>query len=88
MSYITHCYTVILPVNRCVGWNANGVCGGQSESWVNYVGGIISEIFESERILNNDHTGVADDAGTVIWLGNLKKPYQSFQCFLPQIVMS
>ena len=62
----------------------------QSESEVNYVDGIIAEIFESEfeRILNNDHTGVADDVGTVIWLGNLKRPYQSFQCFLPQIVMS
>ena len=45
---------------------------GQSESGVNYVGGIIAEIFESEfeRILNNDHTGVADDAGAVTWLGD------------------
>ena len=49
----------------------------QSESRANYFGGIIAEIFESEfeRILNNDHTGVADDVGAVIWLGNLKKPY-------------
>ena len=62
----------------------------QSESRANYFGGIIAEIFESEfeRILNNDHTGVADDVGAVTWLGNLKRPYQSFQCYLPQILMS
>ena len=41
------------------------------------IGGIIAEIFDSEfdKILNNDHTGVADFARTVTWLGNLKKPY-------------
>ena len=34
------------------------------------IGGIIAEIFESEfeKILNNDHTGVADDVGAVICL--------------------
>ena len=39
---------------------------------VNYVGGIVPGIDESEfeRILNDDHTGVADDAGTVTWLGD------------------
>ena len=39
----------------------------QSESRANYFGGIIAEIFESEfeRILNNDHTGVANDVGAV-----------------------
>ena len=47
------------------------------------IGGIIAEIFESEfeKILNNDHTGVADDVGAVIWLGNLKRPYQSWWCY-------
>ena len=55
----------------------------QSESRANYFGGIIAEIFESEfeRILNNDHTGVADDVGAVIWLGNLNRPYQSWWCY-------
>ena len=39
---------------------------------VNYVGGIVAGIDESEfeRILNDDHTGVADDAGAVTWLGD------------------
>ena len=39
---------------------------------VNYVGGIVAGINESEfeRILNDDHTGVADDAGAVTWLGD------------------
>ena len=39
---------------------------------VNYVGGIVAAIYESEleRILNHNHTGVADDAGAVTWLGN------------------
>ena len=39
---------------------------------VNYVGGIVAGIYESEfeRILNDDHTGVADDAGAVTWLGD------------------
>ena len=44
--------------------------------------------FGFERSLRNDHTGVANDVGAVTWLGNLKRPYQSFQCYLPQILMS
>ena len=39
---------------------------------INYVGGIVAGINESEfeRILNDDHTGVADDAGAITWLGD------------------
>ena len=39
---------------------------------VNYVGGVIPALDETEfeRILNHDHTGVADDAGAVTRLGD------------------
>ena len=39
---------------------------------VNNVGGVIAALNETEfeRILNHDHTGVADDAGAVARLGD------------------
>ena len=57
---------------------------------VNYVGDIIAGIYEFgfERSLRNDHTGVADDAGAVTWVGNLKRPYQSWEYYLCQTVIS
>ena len=40
---------------------------------VNNVGGVIAALNETEfeRILNHDHTGVADDTRFVTWFGDL-----------------